>query len=406
MAGQEGMSETTRVRDIDLPLGLTIQRPAKRSRRPLLHGSTLLTGLVLAALLGSASAIALRDRSIRMPAQSVVSVPVDNEAQASAGNTDAAEAQTLAQAPRPSLPSDAAAGASIIRVNPGPASPSSITIIRDPSVHEQDPRIAHLPDRALIEDTPAGPLPQRAADGRRPFDVYSRPWSGTRGARVALVIGGLGVSQTGTQDAIAKLPPEVTLAFASGGNSLSRWMQAARQSGHEIVMQVPLEPFGYPNVDPGRATLTVDASPAENIANLHWVLARTTNYVGVMNYMGARFVGEPAAVEPMMAELGKRGLLYFDDGSTARSEAQPLAKANNVPFAASDTVIDGTRERGEILNKLDELERTARANGYAIGTGSAFDVTIDTVAGWASEAKKRGIEIVPITAVADDPERR
>ena len=89
-------------------------------------------------------------------------------------------------------------------------------------------------------------MPIRAADGRRPVDVYARPWSGARGARVAIVIGGLGVSQTGTQEAIDKLPAEVTLAFAPQGNSIGRWMQAARRKGHEIVMQVPLEPFDYP----------------------------------------------------------------------------------------------------------------------------------------------------------------
>ena len=74
-----------------------------------------------------------------------------------------------------------------------------------------------------------------------------------------IVIGGLGLSQTGTQQAIAKLPPEVTLAFAPQGNSIGRWMQEARRKGHEIVMQVPLEPFDYPNVNPGRNTLTVAA---------------------------------------------------------------------------------------------------------------------------------------------------
>ncbi|TIW91450.1 MAG: divergent polysaccharide deacetylase family protein, partial [Mesorhizobium sp.] len=36
---------------------------------------------------------------------------------------------------------------------------------------------------------------------------------------------------------------------------------------------------------------------------------------------------------------------------------------------------------------------------------SAFDLTVDTVSTWVSEAKKRGIEIVPISAVAVDPEK-
>jgi len=257
----------------------------------------------------------------------------------------------------------------------------------------------------LIEQGETGPLPIRSADGRRPVDVYARPWSGARGARVAIVIGGLGVSQTGTQEAIAKLPPEVTLAFAPQGNSLGRWMQEARRDGHEIIMQVPLEPFDFPNVNPGRNTLTVEASSEQNLENLHWALSRTTNYTGVMNYMGGRFVSDASAMGPLMAELGKRGLLYLDDGSSARSLAAELAPKNGVPFAAGDTAIDAVRDRGAVLTKLDELERIARAKGFALGTGSAFDVTVDAVASWISEARKRGIEIVPVSAIAIDPER-
>ena len=170
---------------------------------------------------------------------------------------------------------------------------NGVVVIRDPSAVGQNLRVAHLPDRALIEDSDSGPLPIRSIDGRRPMDVYARPWSGARGARIAIVIGGLGLSQTGTQEAIGKLPGEVTLGFSSQGNSLGRWMQAARQSGHEIVMQVPLEPFDYPNVDPGRNTLTVDGTAEENLKNLRWALSRTTNYTGVMNYMGARFSSDP-----------------------------------------------------------------------------------------------------------------
>lgn len=352
-------------------------------------------------LIAASSAIALREKPYRMPVTAVVAVeePAVEDAKTS----------RLAPAARksvePAIPSNPN-GPSIIHVNPdSAASGNGVVIIRDPSAVGQNLRVAHLPDKALIEDTEIGPLPVRAADGRRPMDVYARPWSGARGARVAIVVGGLGLSQTGTQQAIDRLPGEVTLGFAPDGNSIGRWMQTARRKGHELVMQLPLEPFDYPNVNPGRNTLTVDASAEENIDHLYWTLSRTTNYTGVMNYMGARFTSDKAAMEPVMEELGKRGLLYLDDGSSARSVASDLALKNRVPMAAGDAAIDAVRERGAILAKLDELERTARAKGYAIGTASAFDVTIDAVSSWVEEAKKRGIEIVPISALVSDPER-
>jgi len=290
-----------------------------------------------------------------------------------------------------------------------PEQPPSITqvglVIRDPAESAKNLRVAHLPDRALIEQSELGPLPVRAADGRRPFDVYARPWSGARGARIAIVIGGLGISQTGTQDAIKKLPPEITLAFAPLGNSLMRWMQEARRDGHEVIMQVPLEPIGYPSTNPGRYTLLTGAGADKNLENLRWVLSRITNYTGVMNYMGARFTADRKAMDLLFNELGQRGLLYFDDGMSARSLAEEVALAKGVPFVAGDDVIDQDRERGAILGKLDELERTARAKGFAVGSGIALNTTIDAVSSWAGEARKRGVELVPISAVAVDPEK-
>ncbi|MGB6116951.1 MAG: divergent polysaccharide deacetylase family protein [Mesorhizobium sp.] len=336
---------------------------------------------------------ATRDSGLRVPVQEMVpevSVAPQPAPVATPATTPAAR------------PTD---GPQIIKVNPTPDQDiNGPIVIRDPSTLANNPRTAHLPDRALLEDGPEGPLPVRSADGRRPFDVYAGAWSGTRGAKVAIILGGLGVSQTGTQAAIQKLPSEVTLAFATQGNSLSRWMQAARQRGHEIVMQVPLEPFDYPSVNPGRNTLTVEADAAENVGNLLRALSRTTNFTGVMNYMGARFVTERSAMEPVMRELGRRGLMYVDDGSSARSVAGELALGNSVPYAVGEGVIDSTRERGEILKKLDQLEAAARAKGFAIGTGSAFDETVDAVTSWVAEAKRRGIEIVPVSALASDPE--
>jgi polysaccharide deacetylase 2 family uncharacterized protein YibQ len=382
--------------DIEQPLGLNVRRETAVSALP--PFSTFVFWFAVVAVAGASSAIALRDRPFRDPGQAVVSVPQEQATTETAVQSDGQPAASSSSA------TPTGNGASIIRVNP-PEEKDGVVVIRDPSAKGQNLRVAHLPDKALIEESELGPLPMRSADGRRPFDVYARPWSGARGARVAIVVGGLGVSQTGTQAAIESLPPEVTLAFASGGNSIDRWMQAARQQGHEILMQVPMEPFDYPNVDPGRNTLTVEAGAGENSERLHYALSRTTNYVGVLNYLGGRFVADREAMAPVMGELAERGLMYLDDGSSARSLAEELAMAERGPYAAADLHIDAARERGDILKKLDEAERIARAKGTAIAVGSAFDATVSAVTDWVNEAKKRGIEIVPVSALANDPER-
>lgn len=384
-------------REIDQPLGKSLP-PSASARQPLrLSRLAVLAGIAVLAVVVGSAAIALRGDNFRKP---VVEVAVEPQ------NPAPAEPVPAPAAPPVATVEAKPDGPSIIKVNPSSEPSGSSVVVLSGSEAERDPRTAHLPDRAMIEQTADGPLPKRDASGRRPFDAYARPWSNARGARVAIVIGGLGVSQTGTQQAINKLPPEVTLAFASQGNSVGRWMTTARQRGHEILMQLPMEPFDYPNVNPGQNTLTVDGAGGENSDRLHKVLSRTTNYTGVVNYMGGRFVSETSAMQPLLEELGKRGLMFVDDGTSARSAAETIASSTGTPFAAGDTIIDDEQDPGAILKKLDQLEATARAKGFALGTGSAFGVTVDAVGTWVNEAKKRGIEIVPVSAVANDPERR
>jgi uncharacterized protein len=296
-------------------------------------------------------------------------------------------------------------GEEINKITPVRRPDNRPVLLNPPGRVGQNSHLAHLPDPAVIEETQDGRLPVRGANGERAFDIYARPWSGARGARVTIIVGGLGLSQTGSQYAIKTLPEEITLAFAANGNSLQRWMQEARRQGHEILLQVPFEPYDYPANDPGAGTLTVAAGADANLADLHTAMARITNYTGITNFMGGRFLADPDALEPIMRDLAERGIMFVDDGTSARSLTGQFAKTLGIPFAASDMVLDATQERGYILSKLDELERVARRNGTAVGVASAFEVSVDAIATWAEEAKARGIEIVSASAVADDPER-
>ncbi|NTE82656.1 divergent polysaccharide deacetylase family protein [Agrobacterium tumefaciens] len=272
-------------------------------------------------------------------------------------------------------------------------------VLMSGQTYGQDPRMATRPNEELLEETAFGRLPVVGADGLRPMEQYARPWSGARGTRVAIVVGGLGLSQTGSQKAIRELPPEVTLGFAASGNSLQRWMQEARRQGHEILLQIPLEPFGYPGTNPGPDTLLAGDLAKVNIDRLHRSMAKITNYTGIMNYLGGRFLAEQAALEPVMRDIGKRGLLFLDDGSSAQSLSGGIAKAISAPQGFADILLDSEVTEAAILRKLDELERIARRNGQAIGVASAFDESVAAISKWSREAGGRGIEIVGVSAL-------
>ncbi|MEL7229872.1 MAG: divergent polysaccharide deacetylase family protein [Pseudomonadota bacterium] len=262
-----------------------------------------------------------------------------------------------------------------------------------------------VPRPDMVEQSAFGPLPKISPGGIRPLDAYSKS-SGLIGAnRVAIILGGLGLSQTGSQKAIAELPSSITLGFSPIGNSLQRWMQAARREGHEVVLQLPMEPLGYPAINPGPRTLVSSASEAQNRENLHWAMARMTNYPLVMNYLGAGLGTKPEALRPILAEIRRRGLGYIDDGSAQASRTLTLAQEMGIPNAQGSIVLDGNRNADQIRAKLNNLEALAKARGFAIGTASIFPETVAVVKEWAQQAKRRGILIVPASNLIKDYQR-
>lgn len=275
-------------------------------------------------------------------------------------------------------------------------------------VRRQEQALAHLPDPSISERGATGVIPKRSRDGLRAMDLYSRQ-ADTEGnfgvARVVIVIGGLGISQSSTQTAIQKLPPSVTLAFAPYGNSLKRWMQDSRKKGHELLLQLPMEPIDYPQNNPGPHTLRADVNLQENIANLHWSMSRITNYVGVMNYLGNKLLAQPASLSPIFSEISSRGLLFLEDGSVKNSMAQGVAVKELVPYAKGHILLDNVRSRSAIADKLQQLAAQAKRTGLAIGIGNAFPDTIDLVGQFAQQAKQNGIEITPISSVVKDPQK-
>jgi uncharacterized protein len=294
-----------------------------------------------------------------------------------------------------------------------PPGAKTVTIIDGVSGKRQDVVIGDAPqpaagragpDERLVESSPQGAIPIVGPDGARAADVYARPVKGApNGPRIAIMVGGLGVSAIGTGEALAKLPAAVTLGFIPYGQDLARLVARARGEGREVVLQVPMEPFDYPDNDAGPQTLLTSLSPEQNLDRLHWAMGRFQGYVGIANYMGARFTAAEQALGPVMRDAGKRGLIYFDDGTSARSLTSQIAGAANMPFAKANIVLDAVPTPAEIDNALAKLESIARERGVAVGVAGALPASIDRIAHWAKAAAGRGIVLVPVSAVASKP---
>ncbi len=290
--------------------------------------------------------------------------------------------------------------------------PQTVTIIDGTSGRRQEVVVqgrtaaqAGAPDAKLIEQSRHGSIPRIGQDGVRPSDAYARPKPAAPAnqPQIAIVIVGLGTSATRTSDALSKLPGVITLGFSPYGKNIDQWIGRARANGHELILQVPMEPFDYPDNDPGPQTLLTSLVADQNVDRLHWFMSRFQGYVGITNMMGGRFTASEQSFAPILREVAKRGLLYLDDGASPRSLAGQIAGANNAAFARSDVVLDASPTSSEIDNALGRLESIARERGRAVGIASTLPVSIERIAQWVKLVEERGVTLVPLTAVANKP---
>ena len=259
----------------------------------------------------------------------------------------------------------------------------------------------------ITEETEDGPLPIIAADGRQPWLEYSRGFKrADRKPRIALIVTNLGLSATYTKAALKLLPEDITLSFSHVAPRLKSWIREARQKGHEVLMDIPMEPLGFPKNDPGRATLLTSSNEVENLNRLEHVMKKAGGYVGLLGTLGTKFMLHSETFLPILKTIKQRGLIYVDSRSTSRSLGPELASSIQLPRAFNNIFIDKEPSNQKIKDKLDELEKIALKKRFAVGIAQPFPLTIEILSQWAEKLKAKQISLAPITAVVDKQSQR
>jgi len=258
-----------------------------------------------------------------------------------------------------------------------------------------------LADPALAEPGKDGKLPIIGRDGRQPWQVYARPFDANdKRPRVALAVTNMGLSAAATDQAINSLPGGITLVFAPFAEGIRDAIARARARGHEVLLNVPMEPEAYPRSDPGPYTLLTSLSEAENMDRLVWSLTRAEAYVGIANLTGSKFATSPRHLEPVLKQLRQRGLLFVDRWAAgAQAPSIEIAKAVGLPIAGVQSLVDQEPSRGAIEGRLTELERAARRDGRALGLALPYPLSLERIAVWASGLDARGVALAPVSAV-------
>ncbi len=272
------------------------------------------------------------------------------------------------------------------------------------------------PEPALLEpaaDFPGRSLPQIGANNRTPMLAYAAPFDAAdKHPRVALVISGAGLDQDQTLHVLNDLPGAVDVAFSAymPENLEEQFAARARQTGHECLQSVPMEPTGYPLSEEGARSLLTGADSEQNRQNLEWALSRMPGCVGATGasdgMLGERFAQAGQGFGDLLNEMTKRGLLYLD----TRTGAPALPTNGGPNVRVMDMVVDQSPNSdapvtAEVIDqRLAALEHLATVRGSAIGlAGPPKPVLLERIAVWAHGLAARGVTLAPVSAIPGLP---
>lgn len=202
--------------------------------------------------------------------------------------------------------------------------------------------------------------------------------------RLALVAVGMGADRAATARAIVGTPADVSLSFAPGSADLADWINAARAYGHEALVDLHLGRTDGADTD--RALLP-ELRPEENLLRLEAILAAAPGIAGVTVLAADSFLGDAAALTPILERLQARGLVIIGLPITA-----PLT-------VSADRVLDGPMTARDML----ELKTLVRRRGAALVLATPENALL-MAQSWTQPGAGIGGELplVPASALVED----
>ncbi len=217
--------------------------------------------------------------------------------------------------------------------------------------------------------------------------------------RVAVIVDDLG-SRRDVFDVLREIRRPLTVAVMPARPLSATIARDAARAGMEVLLDLPMEPYRYPELDPGPGALLMSMPPAEiqRVVGAH--LEAVAPAVGVMNRMGSRLTEDRARMRALLEVLAARRLFLVDAYTSSQSVAFDEARDVGVRAARRQILVD--HARGEVGDRArwDEVAGWAERRGEVIVVAHGHPLTVRLLKEYVPRWEARGLRLVPVSQLA------
>jgi hypothetical protein len=222
-----------------------------------------------------------------------------------------------------------------------------------------------------------------------------------QGAQIALIVTDLDRDSTTLYRSVLKSPLVFSVALRSDKSDAGRMGRELRRANREVVLHLPMEPKGYPRVDPGKDAILLDLSRIE----IEDRIARCLNAVGpvqgVMSRLGGAALNDPDVMKAVLEDLKRRDLPFFDAHGAGSSVADEVGEETGARTIAVAGTLDGNWPNAAAVRaRLKEIVLAAQQRGAIVVTMRPSALVLTVLEAEAAKLKEQGVELVTISRLA------
>ena len=179
---------------------------------------------------------------------------------------------------------------------------------------------------------------------------------------------------------------------------LSGWIAAeASRVRLEVLIDLPMEPYRYPEVDPGPGALMMAMPAAELGGRVARHLGALPSAIGATNHMGSRMTEDRARMRAALEPLAERRLIFVDALTSNHSVAFEEARSLGMRVGRRQVVVDAAGGEAAERERLDEAGRLAMARGEVIVLAHGHPLTLRLIKEYVPRWEAAGIRLVPVS---------
>ncbi len=282
---------------------------------------------------------------------------------------------------------------------------NNLTVVYDDEKEEPLPPIvpsknppAEISDN-LSEKTEFGTLPKISDKGLKPWKYYAKPFNvKDKKPTIAIIVYGLGNNKFINQQAL-RLPENISLSFSPYIDDLDNLLISARVSGHETMLDLPMESSNYPASDPGPLGLLLSKDQQENEFKIKKIMARNAGFIGFLTPQNEVILENNELSKSLLQVLSGRGLMLAIGKKPSKNETKEIIDSGNTASVIIDTVIDEELTQSSIRARFSLLEQIAKDRGYSVGIAKAYPLTVKELKEWIDKYEEKGFHLVPVSFI-------